>query len=91
MKLLQMDLSQAISFLGLRVSRYEGVNHFLRWPSAIEVTVADAEEAITESQEALALAEQSPLVGGTQYWHIRTISAWTVVKPHLKITEAAKD
>lgn len=82
MKLMQMDLSQAISFLGLRVVRNAGVTNFIH-SSGVEATVADADQAITESQEELALAEQSPLVGGTQYWHIRTISAWTVVKPHL--------
>lgn len=82
MKLLQMDLSQAISFLGLRIVKNSGVTSFLRSTGA-EATVADADQAIAESQEELALAEQSPLVGGTQYWHVRVISAWTVVKPHL--------
>lgn len=85
MKLMAMDLSQAASILGLQIVKYDGVIHFLRWPSAVEVTVTDADQSIVESQEALALAEQSPLVGGTQYWHIKNISAWTVVKPHLNV------
>jgi hypothetical protein len=86
MKLMQMDLSPAIGFLGLRVVKFDGVTRFLN-SAAVEVTAADADQAIAESQEQLALAEQSPLVGGTQYWHWKTISAWTVVKPHLKVEE----
>lgn len=85
MKLMQMDLSTAIGILGLRVVKYAGATHFLKWPSAAEVTVADADQSIAESQEALALAEQSDLAGGHQYWHWKNISAWTVIKPHLTI------
>lgn len=82
MKLLQMDVAQAVGILGLRIVKYSGITHFLN-TSATEVTVADADTAIAESLEALAFAEQSPLVGGTQYWHLKNISAWTVIKSQL--------
>lgn len=86
MKLIQMDISQAIGFLGLRISKSKGVTHVLNGNS-VEVTTADADQSIRESQEWLALAEQSPLAGGAQYAHIKNISAWTVIKPLLKVEE----
>lgn len=86
MKLMKMDVSQAAGILGLRIMKYAGVTHFV-YETFVEATVADADKAIAESQEALALAEQSPLVGGTQYWHLKNISAWTVIKSQLKTEE----
>jgi hypothetical protein len=87
MKLIQMDVSQAISFLGLNVVKSNGNARFLNsdW---VEVTTADADQSIRESQENLALAEQSPLAGGAQYAHIRNISAWTTIRSLLKVEES---
>jgi hypothetical protein len=87
MKLMKLDVSQALSILDLQIVKNAGVVRVLT-RAGIEVTVADADQSIRESQEWLALAEQSPLAGGAQYAHIKNISAWTVVKPYLKTEES---
>lgn len=86
MKLIQMDVSQAISFLGLTITRSNGITRLLKSDS-VEATTADADKSIRESEEWLALAEQSPLAGGAQYAHIKNISAWTTVRRLLKVKE----
>jgi hypothetical protein len=87
MKLMKLDVSQALSILDLQIVKNAGIVRVLT-RTGVEVTVADADQSIRESQEWLALAEQSPLAGGAQYAHIKNISAWTVVKPYLKVEES---
>lgn len=82
MKLMEMDVERAAEILSLRIVKHSGVTHFLN-NEALEVTVADADKSIAESQADLEAAAQSSLAGGTQYWHWKNISAWTVLKPHL--------
>lgn len=86
MKLIQMDVSQALGFLGLTIKKSNGVTHILK-SSDVEATLEDAEQEIRESENWLALAAESPLAGGAQYAHIKNISAWTVLKPYLKSKE----
>lgn len=85
MKSSQMDKAQALDFLGLRIMKYAGITHVVT-QFFVEVTEADADQAIAECLEAITLAEQSPLAGA-ELWYVKAISAWTVVKNLLKTEE----
>lgn len=74
----QIDKAQALDFLGLHIMKYGGFTHVLT-QSFAEITVADANNAIAENIESISITEQSP-IAGADIWHVKVISAWTVVK-----------